>query len=432
MTMYSFFYWINSSVLALPTTVFFLGTAVYLTLKFQFKQFTAFGRFLGLICGNLLGKKRLDKEGESATITGFQALFTAMATAIGTGSIVAPSMAIIIGGPGALFWLVLYIFCGAAIKFAEILLALKTRVTTQDGKIIGGPMQYLSLTSPFLASWYGIMMMCVLLSWQNAQSNTLATIFAQEGIPQWVIGAALAGLVFVVLRGGAQRVSFLATKLVPIMFVMYVGFSCYILFNNIHAVYQAIALVLGDVFSPIAFSAATLLRAANAGTFKGIFITEAGLGTAAIPHALADTKNYEDQAILGMYSSAADIVLSIISGLLVLVTGVWQMGEFRSTMIYESFKLHVPGFGQYILLISITLFVLTTVIGNGFNGLQIFSGFTQYRWRNIFIGIVSAIVFFGSLMPAPLVWEMVNTILALAAFPHLIGLLMLVKRMDIK
>lgn len=431
MTICSFFYWINNAVLAVPTTVFFLGTAIYLTFKFRFKQFMAVGRFFELIRGSLVGNTRFDKEGETATITGFQALFTAMATAIGTGSIVAPSMAIVIGGPGALFWLVLYIFCGAAIKFAEILLALKTRITTDDGKIIGGPMQYLSLTSPFLAGWYGIMMICVLLSWQNAQSNTLAMIFAQEGVSQWIVGAVLSVLVCVVLRGGAQRVSMIATKLVPIMFALYVGFSCYILFYNLHALYQAIALVLHDAFSPAAFSAATLVRAANAGTFKGIFITEAGLGTAAIPHALADTKNYEDQAILGMYSSAADIILSLISGLLVLVTGVWKMGELRSTMIYESFKLHVPGFGQYMLLISITLFVLTTVIGNGFNGLQIYSSFTQYRWRNAFIIGVAGVVFVGSIMPVPLVWEIVNTILALATFPHLIGLLILIKRMHI-
>lgn len=426
------FDWINNHILALPTTILFLGAAVYLTVRFRFKQFTKLGHFFRLISGHVAQKSRFDSQGNASTIGSFQALFTAMATAIGTGSVVGPSLAIIIGGPGALFWLVIYLFFGSIVKYVEILLALKTRHVSEDGKIIGGPMQYLAYMSPFLASWYGLFILTVFLGWQTVQSNTLATIFAQEGVSEWIVGAGLCSIVLTVLSGGAQRVGAVASKLVPIMFTLYVGFSLYILLYNPSELFAAIKLVFADVFSPTAFTVATVITAAHAGIFKGIFISEAGLGTAAIPHALADTTHFQDQAILGMYSTIADITLSILSGLLVLVTGVWNYGEFRSTLIYEAFKLHVPGFGQYMLLLSITLFVVTTVIGNGFNGLQIFSSFTNNRFRSLFVAVVIATIFLGSLMPVPLVWEMMNTFLAFAAFPHLIGLLLLVHRLGLR
>lgn len=429
MSLLTTFEFINNEILAVPTVILFLGAAVYLTLKSRFLQFRGFSRLISICFKGLVRKKeQRDDHGQIETMSGLHALSTAMATAIGTGSIVAPSLAIMTGGPGALFWLVLYLFFGSVTKFCEIFFAITTRKTTIHNKLLGGPMQYLAYVSPYLAYWYGVNMIFMLLVWETVQANNLAVIFTQEGIPQWLTGTVLAGLVGIILCGGAQRVGSVASKLVPFMFFLYVSVALFILFKDFSALGAAFSLIIHDIFSAKAVIGATLFRAIHVGVYRGIFICEAGVGTSSIPHSLADTKNPRDQSLLGLYSTAADMTLSIISGLLVIVTGVWLQGEFRSSLVYEAFKVSVPVVGQITLLIGITLFVFTTVVGNGFNGMQTFASFTRHRFLKPFIAVVITTIFFGAVMPVALVWEMANTSLACAAIPHLIGLLILVHR----
>lgn len=423
-------HWLNNDILALPSTLLFLGAGIILSLKTRFVQIRAFPRFVGLITGVIKAQDAEKSEGQ--TINRFHALFAAMATTIGMGSIVGPSIAIIAGGPGALFWLVVYIFFGSVTKFTEVAFAIHTREKMPDGYVVGGPMQYLKSVSKFLALWYGVIMVVLFASWSSAQSNTLASILAQESVPEWMVGLGLAIIVLVVLSGGAQRVGSIASKLVPLMFVTYITFAIVILSRDLSALSHAIHLIFQSVFSPAAamgaFMGASITQAMRAGTYKAIFITEAGLGTSSIPHAVADTKNPVDQGILAMGSTVAEMILSVISGLIILVTGVWQVGAFRSTLIYEAFGAYVPGIGQYALIASLGLFILTTVIGNSFNGVQSFSSLTNHRFVKIYIGFTVIIIFLGSLMPVPLVWEIMDSLFAFVAIPNLIGLLILAFR----
>src|SRR5436190_13194121 len=150
MNLLSFFSWLNGSFLSIPLLIVFFSVSIFLTLLTKFAQIRYFKRFLFLITSRI--KESEDKN----TMSSFQALFTAMATTMGMGNIVGPSLAIMVGGPGALFWLLVYIFFGAVIKFAEVTFAVSTRVKTAEGKIIGGPMQYLKEVSSGLAAWYNI------------------------------------------------------------------------------------------------------------------------------------------------------------------------------------------------------------------------------------------------------------------------------------
>ncbi|MGB8367441.1 MAG: amino acid carrier protein [Candidatus Babeliales bacterium] len=434
MTLLSFLSWVNDELLVLPTVLLFFGTGIILTLKTKFVQIRAFPRFIHLLTGGI-GRK----EGGN-TISSFHALFTAMATTIGMGNVVGPSIAIMTGGPGALFWLVMYMFFGSVIKFIAVTFALYTREQTAEGNIIGGPMQYLKLASPFLAQWYSHLVIILFLIWSSLQANTLASILAYERIPQGITGLGLALFIYVVLSGGARRVGSLASKLVPFMFIFYVVFAVSILFKDFNGLKNAIFLVLQSAFSRAAaiggFAGASVFYAMSSGILRGILITEAGLGTSSIPHAIADTKRPTDQGILAMCSTAADAILSILSGLLILVTGVWIKGEFRSTLIYEAFRLHSPLIGRYVLVLSISLFVITTIMGNGFNGMQSFSVITRYRWIKFYIIFASIVVFFGALMPVPLVWQIADLIMIMIAVPNLLGLLLLTFRkaaiLDIK
>lgn len=423
----AFFKWLNNDIIAVPATIVFLGAAVILTIKAGFLQLrpSAIKKFFGIIFG---GPKEA-KATAGKTINPFHALFAAMATTIGMGNIVGPSVAILLGGPGALFWLVVYIFFGAATKFTEVVFALHTREKTASGKVIGGPMKYLALITPALATWYMGIMLFVFMAWNGLQANTLAGVLGSEGVPTWIVASGLGGLVLFALSGGAKRVGDMASKLVPLMFILYVSSSLIILLKNPAALYNAFSLVLSSAFKPAAatgaFFGASVLHAMRYGMYKGIFVTEAGVGTSAIAHAVSDVQKPTDQGLLALFSMTADALLCTISGMLVLVTGVWTVGEFRNTLVYEAISLHAPGFGQYILIFSMALFIVTTIIGNSFNGAQTFASLTRNRWVKGYIVFFAFVVFSSAFAKAELIWECADTLMALAAVPNLLGLVWL-------
>jgi AGCS family alanine or glycine:cation symporter len=412
-----------------PVTILFFMVGLFLTVKTGFVQLRAFPRFLRLIKGGMARKEVKDNHGQVKTIDAFHALFTAMSTTIGMGNLVGPTVAIFAGGPGALFWLLFYIFIGSVTKYTEVVLALLTRERTEDGHIVGGPMQYLKEVSPFFAKWFMYVMSVLFVGWSMVQSNTLAAIFAQEGVPTWATGLGLALITFYVLIGGAQRVGHVASMLVPIMFFFYIFFAVFILFRDPTALYNAFAQIAQCILQPAApvggFVGAGVYQAIRCGFYRGVYITEAGLGTSSIAHAMADTKNPVDQGVLAMYSMAADACLALISGLIVLVTGVWQQGVFRSTLIYEAFKLSAPALGQIVLLISVSLFVITTVIGNSFNGRQTFASITNFKHVNWYIGFTIVMTFIGSMLHEEFAWVVMDILLSLVAIPNLLGIAIL-------
>lgn len=246
-----FFNWLNNTILALPTTILFAVTAVFLTLKTGFIQIRAFPAFIKMLINGIEGsgnQKGVSKN--ENTINPFHALFASMATTIGMGNVVGPSVAIIAGGPGALFWLLLYIFFGSVTKLTEVAYALATRSKSRDGQVSGGPIEYLKTVNPLLAKWYGCVIIFLFAIWSSLQSNTLANIAAQEGIPHAVIGFVLALFAYLALQGGARRVGALASGLVPLMFIMYVSFALFILCKDPYALMQAIKLIYTSVITP--------------------------------------------------------------------------------------------------------------------------------------------------------------------------------------
>lgn len=428
MDLLHFFKWLNNDVFALPSMLIFLGAGIFLTIKTKFLQIRGFSKFVSLVTNGISRRTQTD-ENDGHTMDSIHALFTAMGTTIGIGNVVGPSLAIMVGGPGALFWLITYIIIGSATKFTEVVFAILTREKTADGHIIGGPMRYLYGVAPWLAVWYGFAMSLLMAGWSGVQANTLASILALENVPTWATGLFLAGFVWVVLKGGSHRVGLVASKLVPLMFVFYISFATLILLKDPAALMGAVRMIFAHAFTPAAisgaFMGATVLHAMRYGIYRGIFITESGIGTSSIPHSMADAQNPSDQGLLAMFSSGADAFLSLLSGLLVLVTGVWTEGTFRSTLMYEVFRLHSPVVGRMVLTAAIALFALTTVMGNSFNGRQAFASLTGFRWVRLYILFTVCMIFLGSQMRATLVWEMMDTVLIFVAVPNIIGLLYL-------
>lgn len=413
--------------LGVPCTFIFLGVAVLLTIKTRFMQIRGFKRFMQLVRGTAPAEQ--GKKDIPQSIGKFQALFTAMASTIGIGNIVGPSIAIVAGGPGALFWIIFYAFFASVTKFTEVCFGVFTRTRDADGTIIGGPMEYLRAVHPYLANWYALVMMVLFAGWSGIQTNTLASMLAQENIPQWQTGCALALIAFWVLMGGARRVGGLASKVVPVKFILYIIFALAILLRDLPALYNAIALVLHHVFSPAAafggFMGASITQAMRAGIYRSIYITEAGLGTAAIPHSIADVHKPADQGILALYSIFAEIFLCTLSGLLVLVTGVWEGSTFSNILIYQVFKMHAPAYGRWLLMASIALFATTTVVGNSFNGSQSFSAFFGHRFVVLYYLCIVFFILWGAFASAPLIWAMMDVLLTMVAIPNLIGIIYL-------
>lgn len=415
---------INCAI-AMPFTFLFFGVALFLTFKMRFPQLQTFKRFLHLITHGVGHSKTAGLK----TINPFHALFTAMASTIGIGNIVGPSLAISVGGPGALFWLVVYAFFGSVSKLVEVVFAVHYRQKTADGRILGGPTEYLKYVHPFFASWYGVTTMVLFAGWAGIQSKALAEILEQKHINELVTGAVLAAVVFLVLSGGAKRVGEFASKVVPLMFVAYVSCSLLILFSDFSALYGAFALVAKNIFVPAApvggFLGATIFAALHQGTYKGVFVTESGMGTSSIPHSMADVERPIDQGILAMFSVAADTFLCLLSGLLVLTSGIWTSGSFCNTQVFTIFENNFSALGSLLFIMSVVLFVLTTAVGNGFNGGQSFAWLTGYRGLRWYYAFVAATIFISSIADVPLLWAIMDLVLPLVALPNLLGIVYL-------
>ncbi len=431
MTLLDVCHWTNQ-FLAIPALIVFLGSGIILTLKTRFVQIRAFPHLITLL---KKGVKHHHQVKNEKTINPFQAVFAAMATTIGMGNIVGPSIAITTGGPGALFWLIAYSFFGSVTKFTEVLFAVNMRTRLQDGTIIGGPTQYLKTVSVGLAHWYAVLTLFLFAGWSGMQANTLACIFSMESVPRVVTGGVLALFTFIILIGGIKRIGLLASKLVPLMFVLYLGFALSILLSDIPALFSAIALVFRSAFTYQAaaggFLGATLLSAMRIGIQRNMHITEAGLGSSSIAHSMTDADKAPDQAVLAMFSIICDTTIAFLSGLLVLTTGLWlTTTSFSNTLMYEIFKNYSPGLGKWVLFICITLFASTTVIGNSFNASQSYASFFKEKGLKWFYALLALIIFGGSLMRVDLIWEMMDIIQVLVAIPHIIGLLILAFRYD--
>jgi len=426
---YTFVYNFNQ-YLSIPTIALFFGVGLILTIKTKIPQIFALKKFYRLIFYGIQ-EVSSDSKLEPKTISPFQALFTSMATTIGMGNVVGPSMAVAIGGPGALFWLIVYVFIGAATKFTEVAFSVYCRSISNNGEIIGGPSQYLKLVSPFLGYWYAVLTVILFTVWSSIQVNTISCIGNLEGIPHWLSGFIAVSILLFVVLAGVKRIGYVASKLVPIMCLLYIGFACAILVKHIHLIIPSLKLVFESAFDLKSIGGSLLMapffRAMKEGIYKGVFITESGVGTSSIAHALSDVKHPVDQAVLSIFSSLTDIILCLISGLLTLVTKVWMIpGKLSNTLIYEVFKEYCPIYGgQVVLMISVFLFVITSLIGNTFNAGQSVAALTKYKYVKIYFIFAAIAAFSGAIIPMPFLWNFMDIILSLIAFPNLIGIVIL-------
>lgn len=369
-------------------------------------------------------------------VSPFAAVSTALAGTIGTGSIAGISSAIIAGGPGAVFWMWISAFFGMVTKYSEILLSIKYRKKDSSGKYFGGPMFYIQngLNSKLLASLFCVFCMFACLGIGNSvQSNSIADVFQKSelGLPRNITGYILSGLTAVVIMGGIKRISKTNEKMVPIMALFYILSAIFALTVNYHNTFNAFTSIFKEAFNiksaicgGLGYSVSQSMKS---GFAKGVFSNEAGLGSAPIAHASANTDSAPAQALWGIFEVfVSTICICTLSALVVLSAGIWEISPSNgSALCIASFNELIPGLGMVVVMPSTLLFALSTIFGWAYYG----EVAALYLFKNkksavhIYRIIYVMVVYIGAISSMKTVWHFSELMNAMMALPNIVALI---------
>ncbi|MGN1467615.1 MAG: alanine/glycine:cation symporter family protein [Ruminococcus sp.] len=435
---------INNFLWGWPMIILLLGTHLFMTIRTKFMQ----KKTLTAI------KLSVTSDPETAgDISPFEALTTALASTIGTGNIIGVGTAIALGGPGAVFWCWIAGVFGIATKYAESLLAVKYRVKTKDGRMLGGAMyvlerglhmKWLGVLFAFFAAFaaFGIgggvqvnAISSIMESTFDPNSSFTITLFGQQfsGVAV-IVGVAVTILTAVVIFGGVKSISNVCSKLVPLMAIFYVLGCIIILCFNIDVLGETVVLIVKSAFVPSAalggLAGAGIMMAARYGIARGLFSNESGMGSAPIVAAAAQTRNPVRQALISSTGTFWDTVVVCLMTGLVLVSSVLKNPDISLESI-EGGKLtsaafaQIPYIGTPILVVGIAAFAYSTILGWSYYGercIEYLFGtkiIVPYRLLLLFVILVSPVITLN------LVWDIADILNALMAIPNLIGVLLL-------
>ena len=426
----SFLNELNGLVWGKPMLFMILGTGIFLMLGLRFMPILNLGKGFKLLWQ---GRKATDKEGE---ITPFNALMTSLSATIGTGNITGVATAIFIGGPGALFWMWMTALIGMATKYAEAVCAVHYREVDEKGSYLGGPMYYIKNGLGKKWLWLGFLfaLFGALASFgigNTVQANSVAhALETQFSIPLWVTGVGLLLLTAAVVLGGIKRIAQVAGKLVPFMAIAYLTAGLIVLITHFSEIPTAIALIIESAFTPVAatggFAGATIMLAIQWGVARGIFSNEAGLGSAPIAHAAAKTNDPVRQGKIAMLGTFIDtIIVCSITGLAIVLTGVWTSGAQGAALTIAAFDQALPSTGGIIVSIAQAVFAFTTILGWSVYGERCVEYLFGVRSVIIFRVMWIVAVPIGAMGELKFVWLLADTLNALMALPNLIALLLL-------
>jgi len=416
-----------------------IGTGLFLSIRMRFTQFAKLGYAIKNTVGSLFKKDQHNKD--ESGVSPFQAVATAMAGTIGTGSIAGIATAIVSGGPGAVFWMWISALLGMITKYSEIVLSLHFREKNEKGEWVGGPMYYIKKgvkikwLGTTLAALFAVFTMCACLGTGNAtQSNSISgALNLTLGIPEIATGIVLTIIVGATILGGMKRISSINEKLVPFMAIFFVFCSLLAIIVNFRQVPQAFALIFKEAFNfKAAFGGAAgygIMTAMRFGFARGVFSNEAGLGSAPIAHAASSAKSPVDQGLWGMFEvSFTTIIICTLSALTILTTGIWETGEISGApLCIESFNAIIPGIGGVIVTLSTVFFALSTILGWAYYGEVSIQYLTNKSKKAVLVYriIYVLMVFVGAVGSLDLIWSISETMNGLMAIPNLVGLISL-------
>ena len=448
---------IDDFIWGVPLMVLILFGGILLTVRLRGLQFSKLPRALRYMLKN--------EKGEDATgeVSSFGALCTALSATIGTGNIVGVATAVVAGGPGAMFWMWVAALFGMATKYSEGLLAVKFRSIDKDGHVLGGPFYYIErgmgkrlpqISWKWLAKIFAFFGMCVglfgigtftqvnsinsaITGFFDPNKSATVSILGMDYSIATVIGSLLVAIVVgLVVIGGLKRIASVSERVIPVMVVIYVAFSLILIVLNITALPAALVTIVQSAFGLRAAAGGALgaiIIAMQKGIARGIFSNEAGLGSAPIAAAAAQTKEPVRQGLVSMTGTFLDtIIVCSMTGLALVMTGAYQIpGLEGAAVTTAAFQMGLPFIPaeavSFVLMVCLALFGFTTILGWDYYGercLEYLSGGSKkavktYRWLYILA------VFIGPYMTVSAVWTIADIFNACMAIPNMIALIVL-------
>ena len=442
--------------------ILLLGIGLFYTIKTRFVQVRCFGEGMKKVFGNLSLKGNKDGQGLSS----FQALATAIAAQVGTGNIVGASGAILIGGPGAIFWMWVIAFFGMATIYAEAVLAQETREIDSDGNVHGGPVYYIKKAFPngfgtFLSVFFAIAITLALgFMGSMVQSNSIAEACntAFPAIQPWVIGLIVAVISAFIFIGGIKRIASVTEKLVPIMAVLFLIGGLIVLIARIQYVPATIGMIFKFAFTPDALIGGgigyAIKTAISQGAKRGLFSNEAGMGSTPHAHAMAEVEKPHDQGVVAMIGVFIDTFVVLTMTALVVISALYTEGGILSGLAGDTYIAATSGaeaivsktnamqmaftnalpalgnFGSIFVAVCLLFFAFSTIISwNFFGKLNVQYLFKKNMKVATIINSVVAVlfIFLGSCLQNDLVWELTDFFNYLMVLPNVIALFALSK-----
>ncbi|WP_223632985.1 alanine/glycine:cation symporter family protein [Rhodobacter sp. TJ_12] len=411
--------------------VLIIGTGLFLQLRLGFMPIRK------LVYGfRAIWKSRTPGADAEGDITPYAALMTALSGTIGTGNIVGVATAIAVGGPGALFWMWVTAFVGMATKYAEVVVAVKYREVDDKGEHVGGPM--FAIKNGLGKRWHWLGTAFALFGGlagfgigNMVQANGIASAIQNSfGVQTWITGAVLTVVTGLVVLGGIRRIGAVAQKVVPFMAVIYLICVLFVLVLFAGNIPAAFATIVHDAFTGTAaaggFLGASIIMALQKGVARGIFSNEAGLGTAGIAQAAGSSASPVFSGVIGMMGTFIDtIIICTLTGLAIMVTGVWTSGETGALLSSAAFEAAIPGYGGYLLTICLAPFAFTTILGWAYYAEKCWEFLLGTVSEKPFRVLWTIMVFFGATLSLDFAWLVADTLNALMAIPNLISLLLL-------
>lgn len=440
---------VNSIVWGPAMLALLVGIGVYYTFRLKFFQVTKIGLWMSGTFGQLFSRR---KAGYGA-VTPFQALTTALAATVGTGNMVGVATAIVAGGPGAIFWMWVSAFFGMMTKYAEILLSLQYRKRNARGEWVGGPMHYITggmgrgfgwlaaLFSLFGAlAAFGIGNMTQV----NAIASSLETALAELGLLSRIalpgefsffkfgVGVLLAILAGMAILGGMKRIGSISEKLVPFMSIVYIAGSIVALIVHRQQLGPALTSIFSQAFTlPSAAGGAlgyTMAKAMRYGVARGVFSNEAGLGSAPIAHAAADTDSPVKQGLWGIFEVFMDtIVICTMTALVILSSGAFTgPGSLDGApLTIAAYQRAFGPFGIIFVTVSICLFAFSTVLSWSLYGQRCFEFLTGGRGLGLYRLVFVLCIMVSAVIRLELAWDIADTLNGLMALPNMLALIAL-------
>ena len=434
---------LNGIVMGWPGMILLVGTGVYYTIRCGGIQF----KWFGYIMKNTIGKIFEKKEAGEGAVTPFQAVCTALAATVGTGNIAGVTGAIALGGPGAVFWMWISALFGMCTKFAEVTLAIHFRERNDKGDWVGGPMYYISKglgkNWKWLGSLFALFGMLAAFGIGNmTQINSIVTSISgtinsftpiNVNTANLIIGIIVAIFCAIVLIGGLKRIGQVTEKLVPFMAVIYILSALIIFFAHIGNIGNVLRSIFVGAFTPSAVvggaAGITISAAVKRGVGRGVFSNEAGLGSAPIAHAAADTDSAVRQGCFGVFEVFADtIVICTLTAFAVLMSGTpINFGQAAGAdLTIAAFGTTFGRVGGIIISVGLTLFATSTILSWCLYGTRCAEFlFKTTKIIKPYQVIFCLIIVLGAVTELSLVWDIADTLNGLMALPNLVGLLAL-------